>query len=102
MMSEICMQNDTRSRAPISDKQLIGVTRISMLSDKNHMTCIFAPTFAIPTPTGNKANSDYKTDTRIPTSLTAVLMNYFIYWYLYTPHGDHGGDSISIFRINEE
>ena len=61
------MQNYTRSRAPISDKQLIGVTRISMLSDKNHMTCIFAPTFAIPTPAGNKANSDYKTDTRIPT-----------------------------------
>ena len=67
MMSEMRMQNDTRSRAPISDKQLIGVTRISMLLDKNHMTCIFAPTFTIPTPARNIAYSDYKTDTRIPT-----------------------------------
>ena len=67
MMSEMRMQNDTRPRAPISDKQLIGVTRISMLSDINHITCIFAPTFTIPTPAGNIAYSDYKTDTRIPT-----------------------------------
>ena len=67
MMSEICMQNDTRSRS--TNKQLIGVTRISMLSDKNHMTCIFAPTFTISAPAGNKTNSDYKTDTRIPTGI---------------------------------
>ena len=72
MISGMRMQNDTRSRAPISDKQLIGVTRTSMPSDKNHMTWIFPPTSTILTPAGNEACSDYKTDTRIPTLLTRI------------------------------
>lgn len=55
------MQDDTRSRAPISDRQLIGVSRISMLSAAIPMTCTFKLTFTITTPAGNKSYSDYKT-----------------------------------------